>query len=145
MNLCGQFIVTTEIDEGDRGTTIVLPDLPFVVQRQIVVQGVGSGTERGGHAHRNDWQAIWCLQGHMKIILRRPKLRPNELDRHVVIATPPAVTVVRPLTWVDLCEFSPDCIYAVWFNSPYDPERADYIDTFEELEQIYQEGECKSV
>ena len=94
--------------------------LPFTPVRGFYVFDVGSGKERGGHAHHVTQQAVIAINGSFSIDLTdgRDKLRFRLQSRGQALYIP-------PLIWDRLYDFSKDAVCLVFASTPYQP--SDYI------------------
>ena len=99
--------------EGER-------DLPFAIARVYYFSGFAAGERRGFHAHKALQQAAVCARGSCKFLLDDGTLR-----REIVLDSPTRALFIAPMVWHELYDFSPDCLLAVFADSPYD--EADYI------------------
>lgn len=100
--------------------------LPFSIRRVFVIRDVKKLTVRGRHAHKKTKQAIFCIQGSVKIRLdngRRKKI--------YTLTTPHKGVFIDRLTWSEMYDFSKDAILMVFASHYFKP--SDYIrdyDTF---------------
>ena len=56
-------------DKGNLSFFEASRDIPFEIKRVYYVHGVDIDTERGGHAHKELEQLLWCPYGCIEIII----------------------------------------------------------------------------
>lgn len=91
--------------------------LPFVPCRAFYVTDVPAGTVRGGHAHRQTSQLLYCLSGRIEVELRRD-------GRSETAVCDPASggLLIRPGTWARQTYLEPVSTLLVLCSHPYHPE-----------------------
>lgn len=103
-------------------------DLPFVPQRLFVVTGVPAGGVRGRHAHRDSWQLMACLAGHVDVLAR---YRDESLT--VRLDAPGQAILIGPQVWSQQTYHSPDSALLVLASEPY-PSTV-YLDHWQGIDQ----------
>jgi dTDP-4-dehydrorhamnose 3,5-epimerase-like enzyme len=94
--------------------------VPFPIARVFYVYDVPATAQRGGHAHLELEEAVFCLHGRLEIALDD-----GERRRRVVLDDPRVGIHLPPLTWYDIDGFAAGTVYLVFASAPY--EEADYI------------------
>ncbi len=112
-----------------RGSLVALQrpsDIPFEVQRVYFIYANTPGAERGFHAHRQLRKMAMCVTGSCTITLddgrAREAIRLSGPDRGLVIDT---------LVWMEVRDFSPDCVLLMLASTAYD--ETDYIRDYDEF------------
>ena len=103
-----------------RGMLRVLGTLPFNPVRMFDISDVPQGESRGGHAHRECWQVLYCAQGEVSIATTSLTPLDHEFDAAWHLQEGDAV-VLPPLNCVDMTGFSSDCVLVVLASHPYNP------------------------
>ena len=105
-----------------RGTLVAIENginLPFLINRLFYVVGM-TGTPRGFHAHRREHQLLVCASGSCRIVVddgaARTEFILDQADQGLYLP---------PLLWVEISDFSTDCVVIVIGSDNYD--EADYI------------------
>lgn len=102
-----------------RGNLTVIENvLPFSVQRVYYLWGVSD--KRGGHRHKETYQAFVCLSGSCTVYIDDGQQRES-----VVLASPDQLLLVPPEAWHTMENFSPGAVLLVLASKSYDPD--DYI------------------
>lgn len=94
-------------------------DLPFVINRFFLVIGMNEAP-RGFHAHRILHELVICARGSCRIVTDNGTTR-----REWVLDRPDAGLHLPPLHWIELSDFSSDCVLTVLASDAYDD--AEYI------------------
>lgn len=94
--------------------------IPFVTQRLFHLHGLPSGSERGGHAHRECHQCLIAMSGEFTITLDD-----GESKVSFTLDTPSKALHVVPGIWVDLKSLTDSGVLAVLASHGYD--EADYL------------------
>lgn len=93
--------------------------MPFTINRFFFIVGMNE-TPRGFHAHREQHQMLVCASGSCRVLFDNGAERKEWLlDR------PDQALYAPPLNWVEMSEFSADCVLVVLASDAYDD--ADYI------------------
>jgi len=95
--------------------------LPFKVQRFFYIYGIPDGALRGGHAHRETHEAVFCIRGNcvIRVYSRDGKSRCFTLN------IPNRGVYLPPMWWVVLEEFTSDPIILALASNPYSEK--DYL------------------
>jgi dTDP-4-dehydrorhamnose 3,5-epimerase-like enzyme len=111
---------TITLPSSDESRGLLLPfdlgSLPFVPARIFVVKDVPVGTVRGGHAHREQQQLLFCLSGSLEVVLER-----GGESALVVLDSPATGLLIEPGTWSSQKFLEADSIELVFASGPYDP------------------------
>lgn len=94
-------------------------DLPFSINRVFFVVGMGDD-RRGCHAHHQLHELVVCAAGSCRVMTDNgAERREWQLDR------PDAGLHLPPMNWIEIGDFSTDCVLLVLASHAYD--EADYI------------------
>jgi hypothetical protein len=105
---------------GNLASAEIERDIPFPIARAYFVHDIPAGAARGGHAHRELEQVLFCLHGGLRMSVDDgAERREFNLDR------PEIGLYLPPMTWRDIDRFEEGTVYLVLASAPYD-ER-DYI------------------
>lgn len=99
--------------------------VPFPVGRVFYVYDVPQSARRGGHAHRELEQAVFCLAGAMEIVVDDGDRR-----RSFRLEDPSEGLYLPPLVWHDISGFAAGTVYMVLASAPFD--ESDYIRGYKE-------------
>ena len=92
-------------------------EVPFDIRRVFWIYGTSADLPRAGHASRLTTEFLVCVAGACRVRLDGPM---GLVD--VVLDRPDASLLVPPLTWIDLLEFTPDCVLLVLADTEYRPD-----------------------
>jgi len=95
-------------------------DVPFEIKRIYYLYGVPAGQMRGAHAHKALIQIAVCVAGSCRF-----RLDNGVETAEVTLSKPNEGIVLRPMTWREMTDFSPDCVLLVLASEHYD--ESDYI------------------
>lgn len=114
--------------EDPRGNLSVIENetIPFPIKRVYYLYDVPSGTERGGHAHKEQEAFIIAVSGSFDIILND-----GQQKRVYTLNMPNQGLYVPKMTWRELKNFSSGAVCLVISPAVYDEE--DYIRDYEEF------------
>jgi hypothetical protein len=126
-----------KIYDGSDGTLCIaesMRDLPFELKRLYYITNLlNERSVRGKHAHRNLWQAIFCISGSFTLGLddgcTRQELRVWRSHQGVLLG---------PGLWHTMSDFSAGCVLLVAASDYYD-ER-DYIRDYDEFLSLVKAG-----
>lgn len=108
---------TFSSDAGD--LTVFEKILPGHIRRVFYIQGKEDSV-RGGHRHKETWQALVCISGSCRV------LNDNGFKQEeFILDSPQKCLVLAPEDWHVMDQFSSDAILLVLANQFYDKE--DYI------------------
>jgi oxalate decarboxylase/phosphoglucose isomerase-like protein (cupin superfamily) len=108
-------------------------DLPFDVRRIYYLYDVPSGSERGGHAHKELYQLIVAASGSFDVILDDSRSK-----KIVQLNRPDFGLMVVPGIWREIVNFSSGAICLVLASSKY--EEMDYIRDYLEFKEYIDSG-----
>ena len=103
-------------------------DIPFEIKRIYYIYGVQKGVRRGFHSHRNLKQALICVHGSVKILVKTPLQ-----NEEIVLNSPQTALYIGPMVWREMYEFSDDAVLLVLANEHYDVQ--DYIRDYKTYEK----------
>jgi len=99
--------------------------VPFPIARVFYVYGIPVGAARGGHAHFELEEAVFCLAGSLEIAVD------DGVGRHTYRLDDPRVGLyVPPMVWHDIGAFSEGTVYMGLTSTEFD--EGDYIRDYEE-------------
>ena len=107
--------------------------LPFEIRRAYWIYDVPGGTERGGHAYRENTEFVIALSGSFDVLL-------DDGTREECISLNRSYygILIPKLVWRTMVNFSTNSLALVLSSTEYDPE--DYIRDYEDfLEYIKSE------
>jgi hypothetical protein len=126
---CRHLSLQQVVDETDGILSIAESgkNIPFDIKRVFYIYGFSyPKAERGYHAHKELEQALFCLNGSCKLMLSD-----GANKQYFFLKDPNQGFYVGPNVWLQLFEFSSDCIILV-FSSDYFKE-SDYIRDYDEF------------
>lgn len=101
-------------------------DIPFEVKRIYYIYNAPEGTQRGGHAHRNLHQILFCPYGKIEIILDDAQARES-----VVLDSPGIGLVIGPGLWREMVWHTDNAVLCVAASEYYDEH--DYIRSYNDF------------
>jgi dTDP-4-dehydrorhamnose 3,5-epimerase-like enzyme len=90
--------------------------LPFAIKRVFLIKDIEKNTVRGKHAHKHTRQALFCLQGSVKI-----RLDDGKRKKTYVLSKPHKGIFIDRLVWSEMFDFSPDAILVVFASDYFKP------------------------
>lgn len=111
-----------------------MKDVPFEIKRIYFITKVKKDIQRGGHAHKNLKQLLFCPYGKITIKLDNGYEKVN-----VVLDTPEKGLIVENNMWRDMLWEQDDSVLCVAANSYYDEE--DYIRDYDEFIKMVSKDE----
>jgi hypothetical protein len=128
INNNGIQIVSIPKIEERRGNLSVIENetVPFVIKRVYYLYDVPTGSERGGHAHKNLQQFLVALSGSFDVVLNNGKE-----EQVVTLNKPYEGLLINSGIWRELRNFSSGSICLVVASEVYIEE--DYIRDFDEF------------
>ncbi|BCX14779.1 MAG: dTDP-6-deoxy-3,4-keto-hexulose isomerase [Patescibacteria group bacterium] len=111
-------------------TQLQYPDVPFEIKRVYFIQGVSEGAVRGAHAHVETIQALFCIQGSIKMVFDDGKVR-----EEIILDKPNVGVLLEPGVWHEMQDFKKDTIILVLASKEYEPK--DYIRSYEDFLNFY--------
>lgn len=122
-----QIISIPKIEERRGNLSVIENDtVPFDIKRVYYLYDVPTGSERGGHAHKNLQQFLVALSGSFDVILNDGKE-----EQIVTLNKPFEGLLINSGIWRELRNFSSGSICLVVASEVYIEE--DYIRDFEEF------------
>lgn len=106
--------------QGDLAFAEAERHIPFPIARTFHVYDIPVGAARGGHAHLNLEQALFCLAGRLEIAVDDGDRR-----RVHVLDDPREGLYLPPMVWHDIGGFAPGTVYLALASAAF--EEADYI------------------
>ncbi|HPY66813.1 MAG: WxcM-like domain-containing protein [Bacteroidales bacterium] len=104
-------------------------DLPFNVRRIYYLYDVPSGSDRGGHAHKNLYQLVIAVSGSFDVILDD-----GSKKKIVQLNRPNYGLLVVPGIWRELVNFSSGAICLVLASQKYTED--DYIRDYSKFREM---------
>lgn len=101
-------------------------DIPFEIKRIYYIHGVPNHSQRGGHAHKNLQQLLFCPYGEIEIILDDGKERVS-----VILNDPSKGLVVEHSLWREMIWHIDNSVLCVAASAHYD--ESDYIRNYEDF------------
>lgn len=121
-------ITLTVFKEDERGTLAFGESgshIPFDIKRIYYLTDLERvQTERGGHAHKETDQVIYCLRGSFTL-----NLDDGETQQEILMNNPALGVRLGPGLWHTMKNFSPDCLILVVASKEYDA--SDYLRDYE--------------
>ena len=103
-------------------------DIPFDIKRVYYIFDVEEGVRRGFHSHRKLKQALICVHGSVKILVKTPYEEEN-----IVLDDPTKALYIGPMVWREMYDFTPDAVLLVLANEHY--TESDYIRDYDKYEK----------
>ncbi len=111
-------------------TQLQFPEVPFEIKRVYFIQGVSVGAVRGAHTHRETLQALFCIQGSIRIALDDGR------DKAKVLLNKPNLGILlEPGVWHEMEDFKKDTILLVLASARHDEK--DYVRSYEDFLKSY--------
>lgn len=108
-------------------------DIPFPIKRVYYTYHVPKDVQRGGHAHKNLQQMLFCTYGRIEVILD------NGHEKSLVILDDPAKGfLVGGGIWHDMIWRQEESVLCVVASGYYD--ETDYIRKYEDFTKLVKEG-----
>lgn len=124
-------ITTFGVHKDNYGSLIAVEtfeDIPFGVKRVYYIYDVEDGRRRGFHSHRDLHQALICVHGSVKILVKTPYEEDN-----VLLDDPSKALLIGPMVWREMYDFTPDAVLLVMASEHYTP--SDYIRDYSVYEE----------
>jgi hypothetical protein len=122
-----QLIQIPKIKEPRGNLSVIEKDvIPFEMKRVYYLYDVPSGSERGGHAHKNLKQFLIALSGSFNVILNDGKEQ-----KTITLNKPDQGLLINPGIWRELNDFSSGSVCLVIASEVYLEQ--DYIREFEDF------------
>lgn len=101
-------------------------DIPFEVRRIYYIYDAPKGTQRGGHAHRNLHQILFCPYGSIEIVLDDANSRES-----VMLDDPGKGLLIGPGLWREMIWHTDHAVLCVAASEFYDEH--DYIRDYQDF------------
>lgn len=101
-------------------------DIPFAVRRIYYIYDAPKGTQRGGHAHRNLHQILFCPYGSIEIVLDDANSRES-----VMLDDPGKGLLIGPGLWREMIWHTDHAVLCVAASEFYDEH--DYIRDYQDF------------
>lgn len=108
-------------------------DIPFQIKRVYFITNVKQGIQRGGHAHKNLRQLLFCPYGSIVI-----KLDNGYEKKSVILDKPEKGLILENNIWRDMLWEQDNSILCVAANSYYEPD--DYIRDYDSFIKMVKKG-----
>lgn len=108
-------------------------DVPFDIKRIYYIYQVPVGIKRGGHAHRELSQMLFCLYGQIKIVLDD-----GTKKEEVILDEPSKGLIISKGIWRDMIWEKDNSVLCVAASDYYD--ESDYIRDYDEFIKYVEEG-----
>lgn len=100
-------------------------DIPFPIARVYWIYNVNAGQHRGFHAHKRNWQLLFCPYGSIDIILTDGRERET-----IRLDSPSKGLVLTPGLWREMIWLQDDSVLCVAASEFYDEN--EYIRNYDE-------------
>lgn len=112
-------------------------DIPFDIKRIYSIYQTESGQHRGFHAHKTNWQLIFCPYGSVEIILD------DGFSKETVILDKPSTgLILEPGLWREMIWKQDDSVLCVAASEYYDPK--EYIRDYDEFLDFVKKNSAES-
>lgn len=109
-------------------------DVSFDIKRIYYIYDAPKGTQRGGHAHRNLRQILFCPYGNIEIVLDDASQRQS-----VMLDDPCKGLLIGPGLWREMIWHSDRAVLCVAASEYYD--EGDYIRNYNDFLSYKREGQ----
>lgn len=116
----------------DRGHLVAVTagvEVPFDIRRVFWIYGNTDGRDRAHHASRRTTELLVSVAGSCLAKLDGP-----DGTHEITLNRPDLSLLMPPRTWLELSEFTPDCVLLVFADTAYDPD--DMITSRDELNHV---------
>lgn len=101
-------------------------DLPIVIKRFFYIWKTHTNLPRGGHAHKELIQCFIAMNGSCNLTFDNGLFK-----KSFVVDNPSKCLVVQPGHWLDISNFSDDCVLMILASDHYNED--DYIRNYDEF------------
>lgn len=112
-------IIEFTAHSDQRGRLVALTgggEVPFQIKRVFYIYGNKGGLPRAGHAHEVTTELLVGLHGSCRAVIEDESGR-----RTVTLDRPDRGFLLEPMTWLELTDFTPDCVLLVLADAEYLP------------------------
>ena len=120
-------LMDLKVNEDERGKLVAVEScrqVPFEIKRVFYIYGNEQCLPRAGHANTECEEACICMAGRCQV-----KLADGEHREAFLLSKPEQMLIIPRNTWVELDQFSPDCILVVFASEYYNNKS--YINDFD--------------
>lgn len=100
-------------------------DIPFAIKRIYCIFKTEENQHRGFHAHKKNWQLLFCPYGVIDIILTD-----GDVEETITLDNPSKGLVLKPGLWREMIWRHDDSVLCVAASEYYDPN--EYIRNYDE-------------
>jgi uncharacterized RmlC-like cupin family protein len=111
--------------QGNLAVAEAEAQIPFPIARVFYVYEIPVTAKRGGHAHRELEQVVFCLAGALEMVVDD-----GEGRRAHRLENPRQGLYLPPMVWHDIGSFSKGTVYMVLASAAF--SEADYIRDYEQ-------------
>jgi dTDP-4-dehydrorhamnose 3,5-epimerase-like enzyme len=116
------YIITLPTFRDSRGSlTVAEKNIPFSIQRVYYILDVPDAVTRGGHRHKKNIQALFCIKGSCVI-----SINDGHNKDEFLLDRPEKCLILETKDWHTMHSFTEDAILFVLASEPFDV--SDYID-----------------
>lgn len=101
-------------------------DIPFAIKRIYWIYETDEGISRGAHAHKKNWQLLYCPYGSIRI-----DMDDGSCKEQIVLDDPSQALILPPDIWHDMFWNIKDSVLCVAASDNYDPD--DYLRDYDEF------------
>ena len=113
--------INTKIDiRGNLSIIEGMRDLPFEIKRIYYIWNNLDNSPRGGHAHRELYQAFIAMHGSCRLLIDDGREK-----KDFILNDPSSCLIMPPGLWREIYEFSNECALLILASDYY--EESDYI------------------
>lgn len=107
-------------------------DIPFKIRRIYCIYKTEEGMHRGFHAHKENWQLLFCPYGSVQVLLDDGKKKEK-----ILLDEPQKGLIIYPNTWRELTWLKDDSVLCVAVSEYYNPSEntQDYQEFLQYLEE----------
>lgn len=103
--------------------------VPFEIKRVYYIYDVEQGMRRGFHSHLELQQALICVHGSVKILVKTPYE-----SQDIILDNPTQALYIGPMVWREMYDFSSDAVLLVLANNHF--ELSDYVRDYSQYEML---------
>ncbi|GAB1857519.1 FdtA/QdtA family cupin domain-containing protein [Flavobacteriaceae bacterium MHTCC 0001] len=123
----GKKIILPKIEDYRGNLSVIEKEiLPFPLKRVYYLYDVPAGSERGGHAHKEQKAFMVALSGSFEVVLKS-----KDIKEEIILNKPFEGLLIENGIWRELKNFSSGAVCLVIASDVFN--EADYIRDFEEF------------